>query len=309
MSNGKLKYPDEVYEFIKENYGKYKRKLLPLIKERFCVDMTWNTLRYIADEKLGVCSKGPFYSKEEEEWLRDNAYKYKSHAKITEDFNNTFPNRKRSNYSISVKLSKMGIKVYLEGEEGTRWILENAPYYTSKELEDMHNSIFDKKMTAQGIKRLCNRYGTGTLSDKDAKYDHFQDKFSKEIGTIVIIDGIEYVKVIKSSSKNKIKSEKTWIPRKHYEYEKHYGIRPKNGDCVVHLDGDKTNYSKENLYLIQDYWNGYIQAGLRKMIDGQPVLNKANLIRYQIEREISEYRKNNKHFDSKIKDIKEYIDQ
>ena len=78
---------------------------------------------------------------------------------------------------------------------------------------------------------------------------------------------------------------------------------------MVHLDGDKTNYSKENLYLIPDYWNGYIQAGLRKMIDSQPELNKANLIRYQIEREISEYRKNNKNFDSKIKDIEEYIDQ
>ena len=307
--SGKLEYPDEVYEFIKENYGKYKRKLLSLIKERFCVDMTWNTLRYIANEKLDVCSKGPFYSKEEEEWLRDNAYKYKSHAKITEDFNKTFPNRKRSNYSISVKLSKMGIKVYLEGEEGIRWILENAPYHTSKELEDMHNSIFDKKMTAKGINRLCNRYGIGTLSDEDAKYNHIQDWFSKEIGTIVIIGGVEYVKAVNSSSKNKIKSKKTWIPRNHYEYEKHYGTKPKKGDCVVHLDGDKTNYSKENLYLIPDYWNGYIQAGLRKMIDGQPELNKANLIRYQIEREISEYRKNNKNFDSKIKDIEEYIDQ
>ena len=94
-----------------------------------------------------------------------------------------------------------------------------------------------------------------------------------------------------------------------YEYERQYGVKPKKWECVIHLDGDKTNYSKEDLYLVPNCINGYIVRHLGKLIKGQPELNKAHILRFEVEKTIKDYAEKHKDFNSKIKDIEEYIDQ
>ena len=121
--------------------------------------------------------------------------------------------------------------------------------------------------------------------------------------------GDEYIKVVKNSSSDIIPRKDMWIKRTRYEYERQYGVKPGKWECVIQLDGDKTNYSKENLYLVPNYINGYIVSHLGKLIKGQPELNKAHILRFEVEKAIKDYAEKHKDFNSKIKDIEEYIDQ
>lgn len=63
------------------------------------------------------------------------------------------------------------------------------------------------------------------------------------------------------------------------------------------------------MYLVPNYINGYIVSHLGKLIKGQPELNKAHILRFEVEKAIKDYTEKHKDFNSKIKDIEEYIDQ
>ena len=97
-----------------------------------------------------------------------------------------------------------------------------------------------------------------------------------------------------------------WILRSRYEYERQYGIKPKRGEVVIHLDGDRTNYSKENLYLAPNYINGYILWYLGNLIKDQPELNKAHILRFEVEKAIKDYEKENKDFKKWRKNMNEH---
>ena len=75
---------------------------------------------------------------------------------------------------------------------------------------------------------------------------------------------------------------------------------------MIHLDGDKTNYAKENLYLVPNYINGYILQHLGKLIKDQPELNKAHILRFEVEKVIKDYEKGNKNFREWRKSMDEY---
>ena len=75
---------------------------------------------------------------------------------------------------------------------------------------------------------------------------------------------------------------------------------------MIHLDGDKTNYAKENLYLVPNYINGYILQHLGKLIKDQPELNKAHILRFEVEKAIKDYEKENKNFKEWRKNMNEY---
>ena len=75
---------------------------------------------------------------------------------------------------------------------------------------------------------------------------------------------------------------------------------------MIQLDGDKTNYAKENLYLVQNYINGYILQHLGKLIKDQPELNKAHILRFEVEKAIKDYEKENKNFKEWRKNMNEY---
>ena len=72
------------------------------------------------------------------------------------------------------------------------------------------------------------------------------------------------------------------------------------------IDGDKTNYSKENLYLVPNYINGYILQYLGKLIKDQPELNKAHILRFEVDKAIKDYEKENKDFKKWRKNMNEY---
>ena len=311
MSNGKLKYPDEVYEFIKENFGEYGATLLPIINEKFGINMS---AKYLDNCAYGIFrlksnyGKEFNYTEEEEEWLRDNAYKYKSLNELVEDFNSTFPRIKRSRTSMSGKLRKLSIALRRIDEKEIKWLKENAPFHTSKELAEMHNILFDKQRTWRSIQSIASHNNIKILSDSNARYDYFQktSRSVKELGSTHGNSIGEYIKVDKSDSLKRLDYKQTWVRKNRYEYERQYGVKPKKWECVIHLDGDKTNYAKENLYLVPNYINGYILQHLGKLIKGQPELNKAHILRFEVEKAIKDYEKGNKNFREWRKSMDEY---
>lgn len=309
-----MKYPDEVYEFIKENFEEYGASLLPILNKKFGINMSVKYLSFCAYNKFGLKSnyeKELYYTKEEEDWIKQNAYKYKSLNNLVKDFNSTFPRIKRSRNSISGKLRRLSIKLNRIDEKEIKWLKENAPFHTSKELAEMHNMLFDKKRTWRSIQAIASRNNIKTLSDSNTRYD-YQQKTSRSVKEPGETHGNltgEYIKVEKNDSSKRLTYNQIWVRKNRYEYERQYGVKPKKWECVIHLDGDKTNYSKENLYLVPNCINGYIVRHLGKLIKGQPELNKAHILRFEVEKAIKDYAEKHKDFNSKIKDIEEYIDQ
>lgn len=312
--SGKPKYPKEVYDFIKENYGEYGLTMLPIINDKFGINMSKDALLAQAYNRFHLKSYHVMdtdYTEEEESWISDNIHKFNSMKNFTNEFNRTFPRIKRTYNALQVKINKMGFSIQKISDEEIEWLKKNAPFHTSKELADMHNETFKKKRTYKSIRSMASKNGIKILADKDACFDYIQNNNSKvaEVGHIRLEKGDEYIKVAKSSSDNKIARKDMWIKRTRYEYEKAYRVKPKKWECVIQLDGDKTNYSKENLYLVPNYINGYILQYLGKLIKGQPELNKAHILRFEVEKAIKDYAEKHKDFNSKIKDIEEYIDQ
>ena len=112
--SGNLEYPDEVYEFIKDNFSEYGLTLLPILNEKFGINMSKKNLSYCAYSKLGLKShfvKEYSFTKKEEDWLVRNAFNYKYLNDITEDFNSVFPRIKRSKTAIAQKLDRLSIRL------------------------------------------------------------------------------------------------------------------------------------------------------------------------------------------------------
>lgn len=312
--SGKPKYPKEVYDFIKENYGEYGLTMLPIINDKFGINMSKDALLAQAYNRFHLKSYHVMdtdYTEEEESWILDNIHKFNSMKNFTNEFNRTFPRIKRTYNALQVKINKMGFSIQKISDEEIEWLKKNAPFHTSKELADMHNETFKKKRTYKSIRSMASKNGIKILADKDACFDYIQNNNRKvsDVGHVRLEKGYEYIKVVKNSSQKRLERKDIWIKRSRYEYERQYGVKPKKWECVIHLDGDKTNYSKENLYLVPNYINGYIVSHLGKLIKGQPELNKAHILRFEVEKAIKDYTEKHKDFNSKIKDIEEYIDQ
>lgn len=312
MNNGKLKYPDEVYEFIKDNFEEYGITLLPIVNEKFGINMSKKNLTYYVYSKLGLKShfvKEYSFTKEETDWLVRNASNYKYLNDITEDFNSVFPRIKRSKSAIAQKLQRLSIRLQKIDCDEIDWLRKNAPYFSLSELVEMHNKVFEKKRTHQSLQSMASRNNIKILSDKDSFFDHWHknSKLTCEVGSIHrAAGGREFIKVAQNDSQKRLKAKEMWILRSRYEYERQYGIKPKRGEVVIHLDGDKTNYSKENLYLAPNYINGYILRHLGKLIKDQPELNKAHILRFEVKKAIDDYEKENKDFKKWRKSMNEY---
>ena len=304
-------YPDEVYDFIKDNFSEYGLTLLPILNEKFGINMSKKNLSYCAYSKLGLKShfvKEYSFTKEEEDWLVNNAYNYKHLNDVTEDFNAVFPRIKRSKSAIAGKLKRLSIKIQKIDCDEVDWLRKNAPYHSLSELVEMHNEVFEKKRSYQSLVCMAARNKIKILSDKDSSFDHWHksSKLTCDVGSIHHSAGREFIKVTLNDSSKRLKKNEIWILRSRYEYERQYGIKPKKDEVVIHLDGDKTNYSKENLYLVPNYINGYILQYLGKLIKDQPELNKAHILRFEVEKAIKNYEKENKDFKKWRKSMNEY---
>lgn len=240
------KYTDEENIFIIENYENYKVKdLAILFSEKFN--------RKVSDESLAHhCrilgfSKGNGTGKHsshkqrtnkhepETNWLIENYEKFDFEV-LCDLFRFKF-GLDIKNETIAQRLRRRGvwnniIRTVFFTEEETIFLQENAKLFSYKELTYIFNNKFNRDCSKSTIENYCSS-NIG-----------IEKSIVKEIGSEVRKQNSIMVKISNDSNRNE-----RWRVKSRLIYESFYGEIPK-GYVVVHLNGDKEDFSIENLYAI-----------------------------------------------------------
>lgn len=120
-------------------------------------------------------------------------------------------------------------------DELIQYIEKNRMKYNVNKLCEMIHNEFGKTITPKALRKYFYRHN---LEYKKQLCRRWNCIIAKPIGSESNPDknGLVRIKV----------SEKQWVYKQRYIYEQHYGKIPK-GYKVVFLNGDKTDYSIENL--------------------------------------------------------------
>ena len=148
--------------------------------------------------------------------------------------------------------------------EQNQWLIENYPHMTLKECTDTFNKKFNIGRSRQTICTQANKLGIKQNDETVKKSYLFEHYNSYPIGATV-------TRHTTTASCVYQKTESGWKRQTHLVM----GDVPK-GHVVVHLDGDYTNNSKENLQVITMRENALMTAN--KFWSEDPELRKTGLV-------------------------------
>lgn len=156
----------------------------------------------------------------------------------------------RNGISKFERVYKNGIRTIKFDEitkEKEAFILEKfVECNTYEEIAQEYENTFHVKCTSDNVRRILNQYGLHT--ENIGKFKKGGRTRKLNIGTERVGSGYRTcVKV----SENDVPpgNSSNWMPKSRYMYIKYHGCIP--DDClIIHLDGNKDNYSKDNLYAI-----------------------------------------------------------
>lgn len=155
----------------------------------------------------------------------------------------------RPMHSVNIRGKKyLGIKQFKPAvvcftPEEDAWIVENFPKYMYRDLVVMFEQRFGRPVTKQSLKSR-NEYKLHVRSGREGWANGDKPYNSVPIGYECIKEGYVYVKV--SDTGNQIED---FRPKSQVEYIKYHGSIPE-GYVVTFLDGDNTNFSKDNLVAV-----------------------------------------------------------
>lgn len=125
-------------------------------------------------------------------------------------------------------------------EELKQFIEDKRMKYPISSLCKMINLYYNKKITSKALRKYYYRHNLDYKKDSNRNYDcrNWNCTHSKPIGSESKPDknGLVRIKV----------TEKQWVYKQRYIYEKHYGKIPK-GYKVIFLNGDKNDFNPKNL--------------------------------------------------------------
>lgn len=164
-----------------------------------------------------------------------------------------------SNVNRKVKLdSRLFTKEQVE-------FIENHQYDLSrKELADLLNQKFNLSITPKQIKNYCdknkltNKYSGRFVKGQESWCKGTKGVLKANSGSFKVGDGKELGSQRKTSSGSiliKISNKpharhSNWRPKHELAWEEHHGQKVPKNHIVIFLDGDKTNFSIDNLALI-----------------------------------------------------------
>lgn len=159
--------------------------------------------------------------------------------------------------------------------EQEKFLAENAPHMSRKELTEQFNREFGASKSVLAIKSWCNmrgynssntgRFEKGNVSwqtalSKEEYKSHFtqesferslekmlQSRKTKKIGDEIVKNGTPY---IITSVDYELPHDKRRTPKRRVVWEKYNGEIPKDC-CIINLDGDPMNCDISNLYCLQ----------------------------------------------------------
>lgn len=157
-------------------------------------------------------------------------------------------------------------------EEQKEFLIKNNWQRTAQELVELYNKEFNESIKVPQILYFRQKYhlkcgvdctfkkGT-TPHNKGKKWDEYMSKKGQQNSKKTQFKkgnkphnwlpvGSEWIDTNESYTWIKVAEPNDWQLKHRYIYEQHYGKIPK-GYCVIFLNGDKNDFSLENLKLVQ----------------------------------------------------------
>ena len=210
------------------------------------------------------------------EWILENLYSYPSYKTLAEAHNAEFGTDIGATAIQRHVKHDLGIdKRRLSGEfltdEQKAFIEEYYPHHSVKDTTKAFNEKFGTDKKKHTMLNYARRHGLvvdEAIVTKSKREPHRQGGASKKaeraIGSIRY-DGCYWV----------VKTENGWKPCHRATWEEHFG-KVKKGNAVIFLDGDKSNWSIENLEEVPIQYLGMLDRnGLRSK---HPVLTEAGIL-------------------------------
>lgn len=231
---------------------------------------------------------------ERKRWFEENAIKFNSMKEMTDAFNEYFGlNLKESGVSdYFYKRLKMKFERYVNYASFTKeqkdWLKENYYKYRIKELTDKFNESFNVSFTET---QIYDKLANMKLSYRKANNLTFGETHGKlKVGDLIFNKQRNacFIKIHTNKGVN------NYVNASRYFYEKLNDVKLSEDDVVFHLDGDKKNFSKENLKLISRKEQGNIMMfGIQNDIKcfGQGKLTEAIISVVKLETLVKEIEK------------------
>lgn len=246
-------FTEEEDKWLRENYRKYLMKELCQKHNDIFPERTEQSLtQYLF--RQGLLMK--LWTAEEENWVCKNYYEYESLEKLLDEFNRRF-DRKRTLQGFSLHCQNvLKLKRYIPPtEEENSWLIENVDKYTYDELANEYNRIFQKDVSRSALESYIKR--TLKLQKEDPK------KFvsvPNPVGYKKKINGRTYVRVkeLDYNLPSKNRGQSTFVPLAKVIWENHYGKKVPDDCQITFLNGNKDDFSIDNLYCIKKKYLFYM---------------------------------------------------
>lgn len=266
----KINWTDEQKKWIKENGTKYyDYELAELFNKKFntchpirtitSVRQRLNVIKpkYKHDGRVNKSQKIHYATEEEREWLRENRTKEINSGEITNLFNKHFnlnlSQRQVQNIYLSDKKGKI-LFCHQWKDEEINFIKDNYNKYPCLKLAKIMQEKFDRKISKKSLSTILSNLGLSYLKANNLKVYN-----KAEIGTIRVrkdsFGKDRYMIKIKDTGK----VQYDWEECGRYYYKKYYGEIPDN-HLIYFLDGDTSNFAKENLIAISKSDVGTLRA-------------------------------------------------
>lgn len=181
------------------------------------------------------------YNQEHFDWIRGNFNRYPNSSEMASAFAQTF--------NISMKASTMRAlwkrldlrknNQHHYSLEEDLWLRENANTVPYSKLVQLFNSKFNSNVTSSALMQHCQIY-LDIYSDNP-------NEFNNRIAWNKAFLGDESID--KRSGTLLVKTEKGWINKARYIYERAHGEIPDNHQ-IIFLDSNRQNFDLNNLYCI-----------------------------------------------------------
>lgn len=261
-----INWTEDQKQWMRENYLKfYDSKLTELFNKKFNTSHPMPTIRgfrqrlklnkpkYKHDGRIIKSNKVHYSTEEERQWLRDNRIKGIYFNYLTQKFNKHFNlNLNERQIKHICYSDKKGKKIFVHRwtKEEENWLKEHYKNFNSSQLAKLFAEKFGIIIKAHAFKDKMQKLGLSYL-----KANNLDVYNKKPIGTIV------YRKDANNRKRYlvKVDNKGTWEEAGRYFYKKYYGKIPK-GHYIYFLDGNNTNFAKENLIALSKSIIGTLRA-------------------------------------------------
>lgn len=261
-----INWTEEQKEWMR-NYGTkyYDHQLTELFNKKFNTSHPLPTIRgfrqrlkinkptYKYDGRVIKSDKVHYPTEEERQWLRENRTPDTNLNTLTQEFNKHFNLKLNKRRVLHICLSdKKGkiIQVHRWTKEEEDWLKEHYKDFNSFQLAKLFAEKFGIIIKAQAFKHKIHKLGLSYL-----KANNLDVYNKKPIGTIIC-------KKNSNGRKRyliKIDNKDGWEEAGRYFYKQYYGEIPT--DCsIYYLDGNTSNFAKENLIAITNSEVGTLRA-------------------------------------------------